>query len=178
MHPSLKRDKCCECGQALERENMIQLHSVSVCFRCKPILLQRMAEGVTDRPAIQARRPMAIWAALSALLLEVGISLVRRAMRSNWNNPLVYVQVATEIIMLSVPIIFIYLGRSWARWLLAAYAFGGICLSVPKLLQYRGDTSWLLGYGLSNAVVLAALIGLFLPSSTKWFRGEANAAHP
>lgn len=156
---------------------MIQLHGVPVCSRCKPILLQRLAEGVTDRPSIPTRRPIAIWVALSALLLTVGTSIVRRAMRLDWNNPLVEVKVAAEVIMLSVPIVFIFRGRGWARWVLVAYAVGGFCVSVPKLIQHQNVTSWLLGSGLKNAVVLTALIGLFLPSSTKWFRGEVNEAH-
>lgn len=178
MHPSFEKQKCPECGGVFESEKMIHLHGVFVCSRCKPILLQRLAEGGMDGATIPKRRPVAVWAALSVLAVTLGISIVRLAMRTDWNNPLEWVKFAIEILMLSVPLVCIFLGRGWARWLLAAYAFGGLCLAVPDVMRHQHAPSWLLTYGLKNAVVLGALVWLFLPSSTKWFRGKVNAAAP
>jgi hypothetical protein len=137
-----------------------------------------LAEGGIDSARIPKRRPVAIWVALSVLFVAFGMSIVPRAMRADWNKPLVWVYFATEILMLAVPLVFVFLGREWARWLLAVYALGGLCLAVPLIIHHQHAASWLFTFGLENVVVLAALIGLFLPSSTKWFRGEVNAAAP
>ncbi|HSY44404.1 MAG TPA: DUF4339 domain-containing protein [Candidatus Acidoferrum sp.] len=36
---------CAECGKTFPRDETIQLNNASVCAQCKPIFLQRMAEG-------------------------------------------------------------------------------------------------------------------------------------
>ena len=171
MHSSLERQNCRECGRMFESDELVSVNGVSVCSRCKPILLQKLTEGVSNRPGTPARRPIAIWAALLGFFVMFGGSLVRAAMRADWNNSLVYIRFATEIIMVFVPLLFIFVGRGWARWLLAGYAFSGLILIVSKL----NHPSWSTAFWLKNAVVVGALIGLFLPSSTKWFRRKANA---
>src|SRR5271169_5472949 len=127
--------------------------------------------------AHQTSRPLALRIALTLLVATIGTSLVRSALRADWNGPLVLVKFGSELIMLWVPLWFIFRGKNWARWLLVAYTFGGFCVSLPRLIEHLHShaSSWLLAYGLLNLVVVAALIGLFLPSSTQWFRGHANA---
>jgi hypothetical protein len=115
--------------------------------------------------------------ALVFLLLTVGTSLVRSTAQVDWNSWLIYVKYVSELIILAVPLWFIFRGRNWARWLLVAYGVGGFCVSIPQLIQhFDGHSSrWLVSYGLRNLIVVVALVALFLPSSSQWFRGRADA---
>ena len=128
--------------------------------------------------AHQRSRPPAIYIALLLLLAVVGTSLVGRAGQADWNNPLVYVKYGVELIMLGFPVWFIFGGRNWARWLLVAFALGGFCISVPQLTQHLngGSSRWLWSYGLRNGIVVLALAALFVPSSSRWFRANPDAA--
>jgi hypothetical protein len=41
---------CAECGKAFPKENMIPHGGLFVCAECKPVFMQKLAEGVTIRP--------------------------------------------------------------------------------------------------------------------------------
>jgi len=123
-------------------------------------------------------RPFAVQIALLLLLAITGTSLVRGAFRADWNNPFVYIQYVIELVMLGVPIWFVLRRKNWARWLLVAYGVGGFCVSLPQVIQHlnASRTSWLVTYALLNVVVVAALVALFLPSASQWFRGDATTS--
>jgi hypothetical protein len=42
---ALAGSTCVECGRTFPPEEMIRLHNASVCAQCKPVFLQRLAEG-------------------------------------------------------------------------------------------------------------------------------------
>ena len=122
-------------------------------------------------------RPWLVYVSLLVLVTITGASLTRHAIRADWSNPWVCVQFVIELVILGVPLLFIFQGRGWARWLLVAYAVGGWCLSAHIVRQHlwQHDGSWLLTSALINLCVVAALVGLFLPASAQWFRGGSNA---
>jgi hypothetical protein len=90
----------------------------------------------------------------------------------------VFVKFGFYLVILFLPLWFIFRGKNWARWLLVAFAFGGFCLSVPQLTQHfeSRSISWIATYGLRNVIVVGALIALFLPAASRWFRGDRIAA--
>jgi hypothetical protein len=45
VKPGLDPQRCAECGEVFARENLIHLQGVYVCSRCKPVFLQKLAEG-------------------------------------------------------------------------------------------------------------------------------------
>jgi hypothetical protein len=44
--PLIPRSTCAECGRAFPPDELIMLNNSRVCAQCKPVFLQRMAEGV------------------------------------------------------------------------------------------------------------------------------------
>jgi hypothetical protein len=115
---------------------------------------------------------MAVYVSLVVLVAIIGASLTRHAIGADWTNPLVCVQFVIELVMLGVPLFFVFLGKSWARWLLVLYALGGWCVAAPAVRQHLWlhAGSWLLTFTIVNVCIVAALVGLFLPASTHWFR--------
>ena len=127
---------------------------------------------------VRLNRPLAVYVSLIVLVTIIGASLVRSAIRADWANPFVWVQFVIEVVILGVPLLVIFLGKDWGRWLLVVYAVGGFCVSVPAVLQhlkFRAG-SWLFTYALLNLCILVALVGLFVPTSTRWFRGGSSNA--
>jgi hypothetical protein len=130
-----------------------------------------------DTTAHRISRPLAVNLAVVLLLVNVGASLVGSALRAVWNSPFVYIKFTCELLMLAFPLWFCWRGRNWARWLLVAFAFGGLCLSFPRLVRHlqAGPASWIVSYCWRNLIDLIALVVLFHPSSNRWFRGHTNA---
>lgn len=121
---------------------------------------------------VRLRRPLAVYASLIVLVSVIGASLTRHAIRGSWANFVI------ELVILGVPLLFIFLGKGWARWLLVLDAVGGWCSSVPIVKQHLWvhARSWLFTYALISLCVVAALVGLFLPASALWFRAGGNKA--
>jgi hypothetical protein len=64
---------CAECKGWFEVQNMVAYNDLHVCARCKPIFLQKLAEGIEATPAPTARsRRMKSW----LLLLVVAVVAV------------------------------------------------------------------------------------------------------
>jgi len=124
----------------------------------------------------QSSRPPAVNLAIVLLLVNVGASLVLSTLRANWNGPFVYVKFICELLMLAVPIWFIWRGKNWARWLLVAFAFGGFFLSFPGLIEHfqARSGSWIVTYCWRNLIDVIAVVLLFHPCSGEWFRGATN----
>jgi hypothetical protein len=124
----------------------------------------------------QSSRPSAVNLAIVLLLVNVGASLVLSALRASWNSPFVSVKFICELLMLAVPIWFIWRGKNWARWLLVAFAFGGFVLSFPSLIEHfqARSGSWIVTYFWRNLIDVIAVVLLFHPSSGEWFRGTTN----
>jgi hypothetical protein len=122
-------------------------------------------------------RPLAVKLALAVLLWRAGVAIIPRVLYGNWNSPLVDVKFGSEFAMLLLPLWFILRGRNWARWLLVAFAFGGFCVSLPRLMRHvdAHSVSWIVAYSWRNLLVVAALVALFLPKSNRWFRRDENA---
>ncbi len=125
----------------------------------------------------QSGRPLVVYVSLGGLVAIISVSLVRHAIEADWANPWVWVQFAIELVVLGVPLFFAFLGKSWARWLLVFYAVGGWLVAGSALRQHLllHANSWLFRFALINSCVVAALVGLFLPKSTRWFHGGKDA---
>lgn len=122
----------------------------------------------------QSHRPLAVYVSLSVLVAIISVSLTRHAIEADWSNPWVSVQFVIELVILGVPSLFVFLGKSWARWLLVFYAVGGCFVSGSVLRQHllQHANTWVFKFALINFCVVAALVGLFLPESTRWFHGD------
>ena len=125
----------------------------------------------------QGSRPLAVNAALLILLLSFGESLTRQLLRAEWSNVLVCIKYGSMLTMLLLPLWFIFRGKNWARWLLVAFALAGFCLSLASRIRLfqDGPGSSVLVYCVRNIIIWVALGALFLPSSSRWFRGGRNA---
>ncbi len=125
----------------------------------------------------QRLRPLAVNLAVVLVLVTAGASLARTALRADWNFPLVYAKFVFELLMLALPLWFTWRGKNWARWLLVAFALGGLCLSVPGLIEHihTHAASWIVTYSWQNLIDVIALVLLFHPSASQWFRGCQNA---
>ena len=120
---------------------------------------------------------MAVNVALVLLLASFGESLTPRLFRAEWSDVLVWIKYGAMLSMMLVPLWFISRGRNWARWLLVAFALAGFCASLPSRIRLfeDGPVSSVVGYCVRNLIVWGALGALFLPSSSRWFRGNRNA---
>ena len=130
----------------------------------------------------KSSRPLAVNLALILLLINLGTALAQQAIGADWrgadwSNPLVYVKWGSELFMIAALLWFIFRGKNWARWLLVVFACAGLCFSVPQLIQDFGahSLSWVVDYFQRNLISAVALIALFLPSSSQWFRGHVIA---
>src|SRR5882757_8923472 len=113
----------------------------------------------------QNSRPMTVNIALGIFLISFGASVIPQLLRAHWNDLFIYIKFGSELIILFLPLWFIFRGKNWARWLLVVFALAGFCLSMRRLSQHEHSASWLVQYCLRNLVVVAALIALFLPSA-------------
>jgi hypothetical protein len=139
-----------------------------------------MSKSSTNMNAATHRssHPFAVQIALLLLLAVISTSLVRSALRADWSSPFIYIKYVIELTMLGVPMWFAFRRKNWARWLLVAYGVGGFCVSLPRVIQHfnANTTSWLVTYALVNTVVVAALVALFLPSASEWFRADPTTS--
>ena len=122
-------------------------------------------------------RPLAVNLAVIILLVSFGVSLAPLLTSAEWREPFVYVKYGSEIVMLLLPLWFIFRGKNWARWLLVAFAFAGFCGRLPQLIGQLHEHSvwWIVSYRLYSLIEWVALVALFLPSSSRWFRGNREA---
>ena len=121
-------------------------------------------------------RPLAVNLALIVLLVSFSVSLAPRLARANWSDFLVWVAYGSELIILLLPLWFIFRGKNWARWLLVAFAFVGFCLRLPELIRLFQERSvwWVLDYRLLGQIEWVALLALFHPSTEKWFLRDSR----
>src|SRR5262245_40830861 len=70
----------------------------------------------------QTARPLSVQAALAVLVFVIGIDFVWSAARANWGILFTYLQFGIAIIMIGVPLLFVFRGKNWARWLLVVMA--------------------------------------------------------
>jgi hypothetical protein len=122
-------------------------------------------------------RPLTVSLALIILLVSFSVSLVPRLVRAEWSDSFVWIKYGSEIVMLLLPLWFIFRGKNWARWLLVALAFAGFCFRLPQLIGQFHEHSvwWIVTYRLYTMIEAVALVALFLPSSSRWFRGNRDA---
>jgi hypothetical protein len=116
-------------------------------------------------------RPLAVNLALIMLLVSFSVSLAPRLARAEWSDPFVCIKYGSEIVMLLLPLWFIFRGKNWARWFLAALTFAGFCLALPQLIRQFQEHSvwWVVNYRLLNLAQWLALVALFHPSTSEWF---------
>lgn len=125
---------------------------------------------------VRSHRPLSVYVSLIVLTALTAAFLTRHAIRADWTNPLICVQIAIESGILGVPLLLIFLGKGWARWLLVVEAIAGWCVSA-SLVRYHlwlHAVLWLFTYALISVCVLATLVALFLPKSAQWFRGGSS----
>lgn len=68
--------QCSQCGTVLPADEVVQVDGLSVCADCKPLLLQRMREGVPVQNAVQYAPTYAgFWIRVGAAILD-GLILI------------------------------------------------------------------------------------------------------
>ena len=127
--------------------------------------------------AQRGQRPLAVNLALIILLVSFGVSLTSRLARDEWNDLLVFVKYGSELIMGWLPLWFVFRGKNWARWLLVAFAFAGFCSRLSLLIWlFHEHSVWsVVTYRWHSLIEAVALVALFVPSSSRWFRGNRDA---
>jgi hypothetical protein len=134
-----------------------------------------------DTIAHQSSRPLTVKLALILLLINTGASFVEQVLRADWqsvdwSNPLHYIKWGSEVIMLLVPLWLVFRGINWARWALVVIALLGFCFTLPLLFrQFQAHSfPWIITYFQRNLINVLALVLLFLPQSSHWFRRHTN----
>ena len=65
--PAAHQAACAECGRAFDRQDLLAYGSIHVCAQCKPIFLQKLAEGARIETSI---RYAGFWIRAGAKLLD------------------------------------------------------------------------------------------------------------
>jgi hypothetical protein len=127
--------------------------------------------------AQRGSRPLAVNLALIILLVSFSMSLTPRLAHAEWSDAFVWIKFGFEFIILLLPLWFLVRGKNWARWLLVALAFAGFCFRLPQLIGQFQEHSigWIVTCRLYSLIEVVALVALFLPSSSRWFRGSRDA---
>lgn len=55
------RDACEVCQRLAGAEHLVDLNGTRVCATCKPVVLQKMREGIAIMPPLPRRRPVMVW---------------------------------------------------------------------------------------------------------------------
>lgn len=128
----------------------------------------------------QSSRPLAVDLSLIILLVSFAVSFIPQLVHADWTVFLVYVKFGIHLLVLAIPLWFVARGKNWARWLLVAYAVAGISFALPHIIRtYQAQSvPIIVTFCLRNLIVLGALVALFLPSSSKWFRSNTDAVAP
>jgi len=160
--------QCAECGRAFSTGDMIRLGNSWVCAACKPLFLQRLAEGAPPPALLQ------LWRSGPTLVMNKAATLPDRCVKCNtpaqgrrlkrnlyWHSPYLYLLVLLNLLIYLIVAIIV---RKRAKIEI------GIC--DRHLAQRRTAIAigWLLGLG-GPALVIAsianssggvALLGLLL----------------
>ena len=130
-----------------------------------------------DTTRHQTPRPLVINLAITLLMVNVTIAHMQNALRADWSTLFPYIKFIMYVALFIVPLWFIWRGRNWARWLLVACAFGGLCVSFPGLIQHiqARSTSWVVTFCWRNLIDVIGLVLLFHPVSSRWLQATENA---
>lgn len=121
-------------------------------------------------------RPFAVNIALIILLVTCCVSLAPSLARADWSDLFLRVKYGSQIIILSLPLWFIFRGKNWARWVFLSVAFLGFCLRLPQLILHFQERSvwWVVNYRLPSLIQWVAIASLFHPSASKWFLQDSR----
>lgn len=117
-------------------------------------------------------RPLLVTLALALFVANQLPDFVLGALRGNYHSPYFYIIFVALLAVVFLPPWFIFHGKNWARWFLAAIFFAGFCASLYSFITSYPPNS-ALTFGLSilkTSVNIIALGALFLPPSNRWFR--------
>src|SRR6266567_445074 len=93
----------------------------------------------------QERRPLVVTLGLALFVANQVPNLVLNAIRGNWRSPHFYIIFVALLVVLFVPVWFISRGRNWARWLLFAILFVGLCAFLRDFINSYSShsASWI-----------------------------------
>ena len=139
---------------------------------------------MSDNPQ-QASCPLIVKFALLILLINVASAFAQQVVITDWNsvvwsNPLLYVKWGSNVLLLAVPLWFMFRGKNWARWMFLVVALPGLWIALPTTIEaFKTQSfSWAIYYVQHYLLDIVALIALFLPISNRWFRGQSKRALP
>jgi len=127
---------------------------------------------------MSVKRPPTVNLALLVLALNIGASYAHEAVRRDWTG---YGGLAFsfEVLLLAVPLWLAFLGWNWGRWLLAISVIGGMGLGIHWSVARAGQVSnWrIVAFWLRSFIDVVAVVVLFMPSSSRWYRANAESAN-
>ena len=120
----------------------------------------------------QRGRPLTVTLGLVLFVANQVPNLVLDAIRGNRHSPYFYLILVVLLVLVFVPVWLILRGHNWARWLLVAIFFVGLCAHLGSFINSHSthSPSWIILDFLKSFVDIIALSALFLPSSNRWFR--------
>jgi len=150
LQPSFGTVPCSECGQAFPASEILELRGLRVCAGCKPVVLQKMAEGVAPMGGEGVWRigPKLIFrsgAALPGKCIKCGQPSTHRLQRTlYWHAPWIY------LLILASLLIYVVLALVLRKKAVVAIP---LCDEHRKARSNGLLTTWLLVFGVIGSIV-------------------------
>ena len=159
--PPVRQSLCSECGQALAEDDMIRFSDVWVCASCKPIMVQKIKEGVSVSGAMDYA---GFWIRLGAWFIDYIILAIISAVIYlpmtilgvfSMDNPAVFVtfQLITTILNFVIP-------AAYEIWFVGKYAAtpGKMACKLKVVMADGGQLSYGRSVGRHFAKYISGLI--------------------
>lgn len=159
--PSVRQSLCSECGQAFAEDDMIRFSDVWVCAGCKPIIVQKIKEGVTVSGVMTYA---GFWLRLGAwfidyIILGIASAIIYLPMTFmgvfSFDRPAVFVtfQLITTILNFIIP-------AAYESWFVGKYAAtpGKMACKIKVVMADGGQVSFARAIGRHFAKYISGLI--------------------
>jgi len=125
-------------------------------------------------------RPMAVKVALIFLLLDSGAATISEIVYGPWDLYPFYYIFGFGLVLDYVPLWFVFRRKNWARWFVAIFTLANVCYD--PFLWHRDHQTFSafqsVWFWLSDLLDIVAVVLLFHPSSSRWFRAHKLPPNP
>ena len=159
--PPVQQSLCSECGQAFAQDDMIRFSDVWVCAACKPIIVQKIKEGVTVTSVMDYA---GFWLRFGAwfidyIILGIGSMIIYLPLTImgafSFDNPAVFVtfQIISTIINFALP-------AAYEIWFVGKYAAtpGKMACKIKVVTADGGKLSFARATGRHFAKIISWLV--------------------